>query len=384
MKQNRTLIYWSPFIDNVATIKATYNSVQSLNRYSRSYIKCKIIDVFGEWKSFKYFGLKKDLFYSLKDIPQINKFSSKGYLKSRLKYLIIFFICFFPLKNFLKKEKPDFLVIHLVTSLPLLLNLIFNFKTKIILRISGKPKLNFFRYFFWKICLKKVYKITCPTEETLRYLKQKNLTENKKLFLLYDPIIDMKEFISKKKQGILKKDNHKNEFYLAIGRLTKQKNFNFLIKAFKEIYKTDKNINLVILGDGENYKSLKLLIERFKLQDKITLAGYKSNIFEYSLNCKAFILTSLWEDPGFVLVEAMLSNALVLSSDCSSGPKEIVGNNRGVLFKSNSKEDFIEKFNEINLLSNEDKYKKIVNAKKFIKKFTLVSHYKNFSKIIYD
>ena len=354
MKQNRTLIYWSPFIDKVATVKATYNSVQSLNRYSRSQIKCKIIDVFGEWKSFKYFGLKKDLFYSLKDIPQLNKFSSKGYLKSRLKYLLIFFICFFPLKNFLKKEKPDFLVIHLVTSLPLLLNLIFNFKTKIILRISGKPKLNFFRYFFWKICLKKVYKVTCPTEETLQYLKKKNLIENKKLF------------------------------YLAIGRLTKQKNFKFLIKAFKEIHKTDKNINLVILGDGENYKSLKLLIERFKLQDKITLAGYKNNIFEYSLNCKAFILTSLWEDPGFVLIEAMLSNALILSSDCSSGPKEIVGNNRGVLFKSNSKEDFIEKFNEINLLSNEDKFKKIVNAKKFIKKFTLVSHYKNFSKIIYD
>ena len=384
MKKNRKLIYWSPFIDNVATIKATYNSVKSLNRYSKSYLKCKIIDVFGEWKNFKYFGLNKELFYSLKDIPQLNKFSSKGYFKSRLKYLIIFFVCFFPLKNFLKKEKPDFLVIHLVTSLPLILNLIFNFKTKIILRISGKPRLNLFRYLFWKICLKKVYRITCPTEETLQYLKQKNLAENKKLFLLYDPVISMKEFILKKKQSVTKKHSYKNEFYLAIGRLTRQKNFSFLIKAFKEIYKIDKNINLIILGEGENYKKLKLLIERLKLQDNITLAGYKHNVFEYSLNCKAFILTSLWEDPGFVLVEAMLSNALILSSDCSSGPKEIVGSHRGVLFKSNSKEDFIEKFNKINLLSNKDKYKKILNAKKFVKKFTLLNHYKNFSKIIYD
>ena len=79
-----------------------------------------------------------------------------------------------------------------------------------------------------------------------------------------------------------------------------------------------------------------------------------------------------------------LSNALILSSDCSSGPKEIVGSHRGILFKSNSKEDFIEKFNKINLLSNKDKYKKILNAKKFVKKFTLLNHYKNFSKIIYD
>ena len=100
MKKNKSLIYWSPFIDNVATIKATYNSVKSLNKYSKSYLNCKIMDVFGEWKSSKYFGLNKELFCSLKDIPSLNQFSSKGYIKSRLKYLIIFFYCFFPLKIF--------------------------------------------------------------------------------------------------------------------------------------------------------------------------------------------------------------------------------------------------------------------------------------------
>ena len=129
MKKNKSIIYWSPFIDNVATIKATFNSVKSLNKYSRSYLNCKIIDVFGEWKSFKYFGFKKELFCTLQDIPSLHQFSSKGYIKSRLKYLIIFFYCFFPLKNFLDKKKPDFLIIHLVTSLPLMLNLIFKFKT---------------------------------------------------------------------------------------------------------------------------------------------------------------------------------------------------------------------------------------------------------------
>ena len=148
MKKNKSLIYWSPFIDNVATIKATYNSVNSLNKYSKSFLDCKIIDVFGEWKNSKYFGLNKELFYTLQDIPGLNQFSSKGFIRSRLKYLIIFFYCFIPLKNFLDKKKPDFLIIHLVTSLPLMLNLIFRFKTKIILRISGKPKLNFLRYLF--------------------------------------------------------------------------------------------------------------------------------------------------------------------------------------------------------------------------------------------
>ena len=81
-EKNKSLIYWSPFIDNVATIKATYNSVNSLNKYSKSFLDCKIIDVFGEWKNSKYFGLNKELFYSLQDIPGLNKFSSKGLLEA--------------------------------------------------------------------------------------------------------------------------------------------------------------------------------------------------------------------------------------------------------------------------------------------------------------
>ena len=120
------------------------------------------------------------------------------------------------------------------------------------------------------------------------------------------------------------------------------------------------------------------------LENNVFLEGHKRNVFKYFFNCKAFILSSLWEDPGFVIIEAMLSNTLILSSDCSSGPKEIVGNDKGVLFKNNSQLDFIEKFNLINSISRDEKYRKMVNAKKFIKKFTLPYHYKNLSKVIYD
>jgi glycosyltransferase involved in cell wall biosynthesis len=384
MKKNKTLIYWTPFIDSVATIKATYNSVQSLNRYSKSFLNCKIIDVYGEWQSLKYLSLNRELFYSLKDIKILNKFSSKGFFKSRLKYLIIFFLCFFPLKNFLYKKKPDFLVIHLLTSLPLILNLIFKFKTKIILRISGKPKLNFFRNFFWKICLKKIYRVTCPTDETLQYLKQKKIVDNKKLFLLYDPIIDIKDFCLKKNENFKTEYVQKDKYYLAIGRLTKQKNFDFLINCFSKIVEKDRNIKLIILGEGENYRNLKLLIYSLNLENNIILAGYEKNVYKFLLNSKAFILSSLWEDPGFVLIEAMLSNTLVFSSDCSSGPKEIVGNDRGILFNNNSKEDFINKFKLIQSITTDEKNRKLLNAKKFIKKFTLLNHYKNFNKIIYD
>ena len=81
---------------------------------------------------------------------------------------MIFILSFNSLKRFILNKKPEFLIVHLITSLPLFLNLIYNFDTKIILRISGKPQMNLIRYIFWKIALKKVYKVTFPTLESFR------------------------------------------------------------------------------------------------------------------------------------------------------------------------------------------------------------------------
>lgn len=375
MTKLKTIYYWAPFIDRVATIKAVYNSVNSLNRYSSKKYSAKIIDTFGEWELNNYFNQNKSNFFPLTKLNFLNKFSSLGFIKSRLKYILIFLLCFFPLKKFIKSTKPDFIIIHLITSLPLFLNLIYKSKTKFILRISGKPKLNLIRYFFWKITLKSVYKITFPTEETLEYFKALNIADQTKFELLYDPVLNLNKIIKQKNESLDEKILQNNDFYLAIGRLTKQKNFSFLIECFKEILQQKQNIKLVIIGSGENKENLELLISRYNLKNKIYLVGYKHNVFKYFKKSKAFILPSLWEDPGFVLIESMLSNTLVISSDCPSGPKEILDNNRGILFKNNSKSDFIEKFNLLTSLNYNQKLQIKKLAKKFVKRFTLLSHH---------
>ena len=135
MIKKKTVCYWSPFISQVATVKAVYNSALSINKYSNNRFEAAIIDVFGEWKNCSINDLDKIKFYRLNYIKKLFAFSSEGFLKSRIKYIIIFFISFFSLKNFLYKYRPDYLIIHLVTSLPLFLNLIYKFDTQIILRI---------------------------------------------------------------------------------------------------------------------------------------------------------------------------------------------------------------------------------------------------------
>ena len=373
------LYYWSPFFANVATEKAVVNSIESVIKFSKKKMTPYLLDVIGEWGSQKKKLLHKDIL--IKDILKFKliKYLPKyGFIKSRLSYITVFLFSIFKLHKILKEEKPDFIIIHLMTFIPLFLLLLFNYKTKFILRISGYPKLNFLRIFFWKIVGKKIYLITTPTKLTSDLLCENKIFELRKIKYLPDPVLNLSKIkeIRNNRESVEKQVSTKNTI-ISIGRLTRQKNFKFLILAFKEINKKYPNFNLFILGEGEEKNKLMSLIEKLNLKEKIFLVGYKKNIYEYLKNSKIFVLTSLWEDPGFVLVEAGYMNKTVFSSDCLNGPKEILENEKnGFLFKSNSKKDFLSKFDEI---INTDKkliFEKKISFKKKVKEFTLSNHYK--------
>jgi hypothetical protein len=91
-----------------------------------------------------------------------------------------------------------------VTSLPLFLFNIFNFKTKLILRISGFPKLNFLRKSLWKFSNNKIFHITCPSIELKTDIIKSEIFKSSKISFLPDAIINCSEFLEKKNQKILK------------------------------------------------------------------------------------------------------------------------------------------------------------------------------------
>jgi glycosyltransferase involved in cell wall biosynthesis len=385
MNQNSIKIfYWSPFIDHVATIKAVINSAHSVKKFSKNKVPY-IIDVFGEWipyyeeinnKEIKIIKLYK---YNLK------KFLPKGsFIKSRISFILIFLFNFYSLISLIKKEKPQILIAHLITSLPVILASLINLETKIILRISGYPKLNILRRFFWKIFSKKIYKVTTPTKETYDLLTNSNIFDNKKLSILRDPIIDINLIKKKRELPIQNINILKKNYILSIGRITKQKNHELLINFFYEISKLFDDISLLIIGTkGENYKKIKKMISDFKLNNKITIIDYQDNIFNYIKNANCLISTSLWEDPGFVMIEAAACNTTIISGDCPSGPKEFLNNGKnGYLFKNNNFNDLLNKYLSF---KNEDIntiYKKKILAKLNCRSYTKLSHFKNLEKII--
>ena len=211
-------------------------------------------------------------------------------------------------------------------------------------------------------------------------MQELKMISSEKISTLYDPILSTKIInkIKSKRTGF-----EFNNFYLAIGRLTKQKNFKFLVEVFSEFLKTSDN-NLIIIGEGEQRDSLQKLIEK-KLKDKITLIGYKDNVFEYFEKSKCFILSSLWEDPGFVLVESAYMNTPIISSDCDNGPKEILGDgSNGILFKSNNKASLLDALHQFENMDRNIINKKLLDCKKGIKVFTYFNHFKSLEKILYE
>ena len=161
----KKIYYWSPSLVNVATNKAVINSAYSINRYNKNF-KAEIINFFGEFERYQETIKKKNL--SLLNFYNPNFFKilpRHGKIYSRISYIIIFLFSFFPLNKIIKKNNPDYLVIHLITSLPLILLIFFNYKTKFILRISGLPKLNFIRKFLWKLAARNFIVLLAPHKE---------------------------------------------------------------------------------------------------------------------------------------------------------------------------------------------------------------------------
>ena len=370
----KTIYYWSPCLTKVGTHKSTVNSAVSLAKYSRDLYSVKIINICGEWNNEKKFFQKNGIDVINLGFNYFNYLPKTGFIKTRISYFIIIIMSVLPLFFLIKKKKPDFLIIHLITSLPLLIHKFINNKTKLVLRISGFPKLSYFRKFIWKISSKKIFKITTPTIELKKQLIKKKIFSEEDVIFLPDPIIEVKNF-SRKKIFYGKKEK---KFFISVGRLTKQKNFSYLINEFNEFVKINSNYNLYIFGSGEEEKNLRSQIIKKKLEKKIFLMGYSTKINQYMKKAEAFILSSLWEDPGFVLIEAAMNNLFIISSNCKNGPEEFLKNGQGgLLFESNKKDallNSLKKFTNINELKAIMKIK--LNAKKNCKNYTLINHFK--------
>jgi glycosyltransferase involved in cell wall biosynthesis len=110
---------------------------------------------------------------------------------------------------------------------------------------------------------------------------------------------------------------------LAVGRLTAQKDFPTLIQAFARVRQA-RPAWLLILGEGEERSALEALVRQLGLEQDVSLPGFVANPYPYMARASLFVLSSRWEGLPGVLIEALYCGAPLISTDCPSGPREIL------------------------------------------------------------
>ncbi len=112
--------------------------------------------------------------------------------------------------------------------------------------------------------------------------------------------------------------------FLGAGRLTRQKDFPTLIRAFA-LVRREVVSRLVILGEGIDREALLKLAESLGIRDDVDLPGFVRNPYPFMAKASVFVLSSIWEGSPNVLTEAMALGTPVVATDCPSGPREILG-----------------------------------------------------------
>src|SRR5690606_12307266 len=110
---------------------------------------------------------------------------------------------------------------------------------------------------------------------------------------------------------------------LGVGRLAWEKDFPTLIKAFAKV-KAQMNCRLIILGEGNLRKELEFLIESLGLEESVQLPGFVENPFAWMSRASLFVLSSVSEGLPNALIQAMACGTPVVSTNCPSGPNEIM------------------------------------------------------------
>ena len=206
------------------------------------------------------------------------------------------------------------------------------FGVKIIVRSNSAPEgwsQNILKFYCFKYIFKFADEIIVNSLDFKRKFKNRF---NLKTLCIYNPL-NKKEIITKSKIKPKIKFSKKKINFINVGRFTDQKDQITLLKAIN-LLKDKINFNLLIVGYGKQRNLLLNYINENNLQSKVKIVPYQTNPYNLIKSSDIFILTSLYEGLPNVLLEAQVLKKFIISSNCPTGPREILLNGKaGYLFK---------------------------------------------------
>lgn len=283
-------------------------------------------------------GYKVDLLLTLKKGPYLQSLSQEVNIIELSSKRVIF--DFFKLTNYIKKNKPD-LILSGMTHCNLL-SIASTFVSGDKNKVYATQHANFsesmkrqkpYESFLFNFLIRSIYKkadgIVCVSkgvktdfDKSFPFLSQKSI-------VIYNPfeiaVIKKKSYEAVSHPWLEGPRNYK--VIISVGRLTLAKDFLNLLSAFL-ILKERDNVRLIILGEGHEKDDLTDFINNNNLNGIVDLHGFVDNPFALISKADAFVVSSKYEGLSNVLIEAMICGVPLISTDCPSGPAEILEGGR--------------------------------------------------------
>ena len=287
---------------------------------------------------------------------KIIKFKKKT--KKKFSKYFKYIVCLFILAKQILSNKKTLVLSFQANIYCLILSKFLGFDA--IIRSNSAPQgwtKNFIKKFIFKIFFKFAKKIIVNGEDFKKVIDKEY---NIKSVVIYNPLnIEEIKKKSKEKVNLNFFKNNDSLRIINIARFTDQKDHLTLLKAFRDVSKLIKT-KLLIMGYGINKEKIYNFILSNNLNHIVKVIPFQSNPYKYLRRSDLFILTSLYEGLPNVLLEAMTLKKFIISSNCPTGPKEILKNGKlGMLFKMKNYKQLKKKIIVFN--NNKKTYKKKIN-----------------------
>lgn len=239
-----------------------------------------------------------------------------------------------PLRRYIANNQPDVvfsLMDHVNVRLMRALGGLDN-PPPSVLSVHNNPKRRFGneaswrnRVLFWR--MKRSYpdadRVVAPSKGVAEHYQEMGLLREEQLSVIYNAGVDDAVYEAQKEPLCSQTPPEDTPLLVACGSLTRQKGYPYLLDAFKKV-RGRIGAELWILGEGDRRNEIETQIRELGLEEAVTLLGFRENPFKFMAAADVFVLPSLWEGFGIVLVEAMACGTPVVATDCPHGPGEII------------------------------------------------------------
>jgi len=272
-------------------------------------------------------GYDVDLVLAQKEGPYLSDVNNNVNVINLNSSRVIF--CMIPLIQYMKKSKPDifFSALPHVNIVSIFSRIISGCRCSLIITEQNYFSLSV-RYIDKILAnlfyAKSDFVIAVSDEIKKDLIKTINLKPSQ-IKVIYNSV-DIEDISSKAKMPVDHKyfNTNKYKVIIGMGRLTNQKDFSTLIRSFKKVKDKKKYVKLIILGEGEERDKLEGLIKKLGLKNDVHLVGFVDNPYSYIKKSDVFVMSSLYEGLPVSLLEALACGVPVISTNCPSGPSEIL------------------------------------------------------------